>query len=369
MTETTAQGTPLQAFHLRNGARMGEFAGHSLPIRYEAGIIAEHQAVRERAGLFDVSHMGQILVEGPDAARLIARLAPVDSAGMKQGRCRYGLLLNDAAGILDDFIVTRLSDTRFLAVVNAANAAADLALFEAEAEGLRARVERLPRAMIAVQGPDSRRILSERFGAAGTLSFMTAAELENGWFLSATGYTGEHGFEIALDAESAEGFAESLRLDGPVQLAGLGARDSLRLEAGLCLHGQDISEDTTPWEAGLGWAVSRKSLEAGGFRGDAALRQAAANPLARRLMGLLPEGRAPVRSGTRLCADDGRRIGTVTSGGYSPTRSRPVAMGYIDAKFAVEGTAVDAEVRGRRVPCEVAARPFVPHNYWRAGRK
>lgn len=361
--------TPLAELHHRLGARMGEFAGHSLPLRFEAGIIAEHHAVRERAGLFDVSHMGQIAIEGRDAARLIARASPVDAAAMAAGRCKYALLLNDRAGIIDDFLVLRISKQRYLAVVNAANVDADLASLKAEADGLAATVERLPRAMLAIQGPDSRRIVSHHFPAAGRLSFMTGTELRNGWMLSATGYTGEDGFEISLPAEAAENFAEALLCDVALQPVGLGARDSLRLEAGLSLHGQDISEETTPYEAGLGWTISRRAVEEGGFRGDAALRAAAGTAPPRRLVGMLPMGRAPVRAGTVLHDRSGAVAGRVTSGGFSPSLSRPVAMGYIVSKLAVEGTTLEAEVRGRRMPCEVAELPFVPHRYWRVGRK
>ena len=372
MTEsnfTTPRSTPLEALHIRHKARMGEFAGYALPLRYEAGIIAEHNAVRTQAGLFDVSHMGQIVVEGPDAARLIARLGPLDSAALAVGSCKYGLLLNDRAGILDDFIATRLDVDRFLVVVNAANAEADMALFEAEAAGLEVSAERIPRAMLAIQGPEARRVVSMHIPEAAGLSFMRATELPNGLFLSATGYTGEDGFEIALPPDAAEAFADAMLDGGVIRPAGLGARDSLRLEAGLCLHGQDMSEETTPYEAGLGWSVSRRALEAGGFRGDAALRKAASRPPARCLAGLLPEGRAPVRAYTPLFAPDGTSAGAVTSGGFSPTLSRPVAMGYIAAGLAVEGATVEAEVRGRRMPCEVAPLPFVPHRYWRANRK
>ena len=348
---------------------MGAFAGYALPIRYEEGIIAEHTAVRERAGLFDVSHMGQIAVEGEDSARLIARLTPVRVAAMAAGSCKYGLLLNERAGILDDFIVSRLGEKRYLVVVNAANADIGLALFESEAEGLAASVKRIPRAMLAVQGPDSRSLLSSRIPQVADLSFMKAMELPNGQFLSATGYTGEDGFEIALAADDADRFTEEILAGDTLQLAGLGARDSLRLEAGLCLHGQDLSEETTPYEAGLGWSISRRALEEGGFRGDVALRKAAASQPARRLVGLLPQGRAPVRSGAQLYSRHGNATGAVTSGGYSPTLLHPIAMGYIAPEFAVEGTRIEADVRGRRVPCEVAALPFVPHRHWSAARK
>ena len=246
-------------------------------------------------------------------------------------------------------------------VVNAANADVGLALFESEAETLAASVKRIPRAMLAVQGPESRSLLSSRIPQAADLSFMKAIELPNGQFLSATGYTGEDGFEIALAADDADRFAEEILAGDALQLAGLGARDSLRLEAGLCLHGQDLSEETTPYEAGLGWSISRRALGEGGFRGDVALRKAAASQPARRLVGLLPQGRAPVRSGVQLYSRHGNATGTVTSGGFSPTLSRPIAMGYIAAEFSVEGTRIEAEVRGRRVPCEVTALPFVPH--------
>ena len=361
--------TPLAGFHRRLGARMGEFAGYTLPIRYETGIIAEHNAVRESAGLFDVSHMGQIAIKGRDAARVIGRVSPMDAASLKVGACKYGLLLNRHAGILDDFILSRLADDRFLAVVNAANSEADLTRFAAEAEEMSVSINCLPRAMVAVQGPVARQAVARQIPQARHLSFMTAMELADGRFLSATGYTGEDGFEIALSAAAAEEFAEAVLAGGPIRPIGLGARDSLRLEAGLCLHGQDLTTDTNPYEAGLGWCLSRKVVEAGGYCGDDALRAAAASPPVRRLAGLMPEGRAPVRAGTRLFSDHGEQIGTVTSGGFAPTLSRPIAMGYIAARYSVEGGTVHAEVRGRRIPCEVASLPFVRHRYWRATRK
>ncbi len=361
--------TPLAGLHRRLGARMGEFAGYTLPIRYETGIIAEHNTVREGAGLFDVSHMGQIAIEGRDAARVIGRVSPLDAGGLRAGACKYGLLLTSHAGILDDFILSRLADDRYLAVVNAANAEADFARFEAEAEGLSVSVDRLPRALIAVQGPAARQAVARQIPEAKPLAFMTATELADGRFLSATGYTGEDGFEIALSTAAVEEFAEALLAAGPVRPVGLGARDSLRLEAGLCLHGQDLTADTNPYEAGLGWCLSRKVVEAGGFCGDDALRVAAESPPTRRLTGLMPVGRAPVRAGTELFSVHGEQIGTVTSGGFAPTLSRPIAMGYIATQYSVEGGTVHAEVRGRRIPCEVASLPFVRHRYWRATRK
>ena len=372
MTESATSPTrvtPLDALHQKLGARMGEFAGYSLPIRYQAGIIHEHNAVRESAGLFDVSHMGQIAVEGDEAARVIGRVSPIDATALKIGACKYGLLLTSLAGVLDDFVLSRLAKDRYLAVVNAANAETDLARFETEAEGLSVSIDRLPRALVAVQGPFSRQAVTRHIPEARNLSFMTATELADGRFLSATGYTGEDGFEIALAAPAAEEFAEAVLAESSIRPVGLGARDSLRLEAGLCLHGQDLTPDTNPYEAGLGWCLSRKVVEAGGFCGDDALRAAAASPPIRRLVGLMPEGRAPVRAGAKLFSDQDEQIGTVTSGGFAPTLSRPIAMGYIAARYSVEGVTVHAEVRGRRIPCEVASLPFVRHRYWRATTK
>jgi len=370
MTTDTApcRRTPLDALHRELGAQMGPFAGYELPIRYKAGIVAEHGAVRQAAGLFDVSHMGQIAVEGADAARAIQRACPLPAAAMRIGACRYGLFLDDNAGILDDFLLSRVAEERYLAVVNAANKEADRKLLEAEAEGLAATVRTLPRAMVAVQGPAARRIVGERIPGAETLSFLSCIELDGDRFLSATGYTGEDGFEIALPADAAVDFVRSLLDCRELRPAGLGARDSLRLEAGLPLHGQDISPDTNPFEAGLGWAVPKGVREAGGFRGDAALAAAARPPLRRRT-GLLPLGKMPVRAGAPLSDSDGRRIGAVTSGGFSPTLERPVAMGYADAGRLSEGGRVEAEVRGRRLPCEIAPLPFVPHRYWRSDAK
>ena len=358
--------TPLLALHQAWGGRMGEFAGHALPLRYGDGIIAEHQAVRQAAGLFDVSHMGQVRCDGPDAARLLSRLCPLDAAALAPGASRYTLLLDERAGIIDDLIVLRLAAERYLAVVNAANAEIDLARFEAEREGLRVEIDRRDWALLALQGPAARETLARRIPAVAGLPFTRALETPEGWLVSATGYTGEDGFEIALPGPAAAILAEALVAADGVTPAGLGARDSLRLEAGLCLHGQDLSTDINPYEARLGWAIPRRVLAAGGFHGDAALREAAAGKPARLRVGLLPAGRAPVRAGAPLHAGDGGPVGTVTSGGFSPTLSKPVAMGYIAADRAAGDSRIAAEMRGRRVAVDLASLPFVPHRYWRA---
>ena len=345
--------TPLDALHRELGARMVPFAGYSMPVQYVGGIIAEHRQCRERAALFDVSHMGQALLHGAGAAAALERLVPGDILGLKPGRQRYTLLLNEAGGILDDLMVARPDAERLFLVVNAARKQADFIHLAGNLEG--ARLEVLEdRALLALQGPLAAAVLGRLAPEAVSLPFMGMAPLSiagTPCLVSRSGYTGEDGFEISLPADRAEALARRLLVEPEVAPAGLGARDSLRLEAGLCLHGNDIDELTSPIEAGLAWAIGKRRRAAWDFPGAAAIRDQIENGAHRRRVGLRPDGRAPARAGT------------VTSGGFSPTLNAPIAMGYLRYDLAAEGTPLLLLVRGKQLPARVSPLPFVPHRY------
>ncbi|HEY5608243.1 MAG TPA: glycine cleavage system aminomethyltransferase GcvT [Alphaproteobacteria bacterium] len=356
--------TPLHALHVALGARIVPFAGYEMPVQYD-GIISEHTHTRTHAGLFDVSHMGQVALIGPDAAAALESLVPGDIAGLKPGRQRYTMFTNPRGGMLDDLMVTNAGD-RLLLVINAACKADDIAHMTA-AIGARCTVEPMPgRALIAVQGPEAAQAIARLAPGVETLGFMTAGAFTIGgaraWF-SRSGYTGEDGFEISIDNRDAERVAR-LILDQPeVKPIGLGARDSLRLEAGLCLYGHDIDQNTTPMEADLAWTIGKRRREQGGFPGaDVILRQLRNGPPKKRV-GILPEGRAPAREQTEITDAQGRRIGTVTSGGYGPTLGGPLAMGYVETAHSAVGTPVNLVVRGTPRPGRIVALPFVPHRY------
>ncbi|WP_298216917.1 glycine cleavage system aminomethyltransferase GcvT [Acidocella sp.] len=348
--------TPLDALHRRLGARMVDFAGYEMPLHYAAGIMAEHQACRSAAALFDVSHMGQVEIADPAS---FAPLVPGDVTGLKPGRQRYTLLLNEAGGILDDLMMANLG-AHFQLVLNAGRKAADVA----HMRGLGLDVHpRFDRALLALQGPRAAALCPE----AAHLKFMDAATLEIGGIacgVTRSGYTGEDGFEIGCAGEAGETLAELLLARGAAP-AGLGARDSLRLEAGLCLYGNDIDESTDPVSAGLTFALSKKRLAAGDFIGAAAVNKILAEGPAERLVGIRLEGRAPARAGTEIRAHNGEAAGRVTSGLFSPTLGAPIALGYVRAQQAAPGTALDLIVRGRALPGQVAPLPFVPHHYVR----
>ncbi|GEP07823.1 glycine cleavage system aminomethyltransferase GcvT [Methylobacterium oxalidis] len=368
--------TPLHALHLRRGARMVPFAGYAMPLQYAPGLLKEHLHTRAAAGLFDVSHMGQIEISagsGPEeAAAALERLIPADILELAEGRQRYGLLTDEAGGIRDDLMVARLPG-RLLLVVNAANKTADAAHLRAcLPDGI--RVAELPRALLALQGPGAEAALARLAPDTASLRFMDVREtaiLGAGAVVSRSGYTGEDGFEISLPPEAAEAVAEALLSDPAVMPVGLGARDSLRLEAGLCLHGADIDRNTDPVEAGLAWAIpaARRAggARAGGFPGAERILGALARGPERRRVGLLPQGRAPVRAGAVLYAGEGagEPVGRVTSGGFGPSLQAPVAMGYLPAALAEPGRTVLAEVRGQRLPVAVARLPFVPPGFKR----
>ncbi len=372
MSETALKRTPLHALHVELGARMVPFAGYDMPVQYPAGIIAEHQHTRAGAGLFDVSHMGQIRLRAGDgdvaaAAAALETLVPGDIQGLPPLRQRYTLLTNDAGGILDDFMVSNAGDHLFL-VVNAANKDADLAHLEGRLAGRCKVTAATDRALLALQGPQAAAVLGRFARHAMTMPFMSVDDLMIdgiACFVSRSGYTGEDGFEISVAADQAEALARRLLAEAEVRPTGLGARDSLRLEAGLALHGQDIGPSTTPIEAGLAWAVPKRRRAEGGFPGaEIMLRQLAEGALRRRV-GILPEGRQPARAHTEIQDMSGRTVGELTSGGFGPTIGGPVAMGYVETSLAAPGTALNLMMRGKALPAKVAAMPFVPHRYYR----
>lgn len=373
--------TPLHDLHVALGARMVPFAGYSMPVQYPAGLVAEHRHTRAAAGLFDISHMGQLRLVGPDAAAAFETLMPVDVIGLAPGRQRYGLLLDDDGGILDDLMFFNEGGGSLFVIVNGACKAADLAHLQARI-GARCEVQPLPdHALLALQGPQAAVVLERLSPGSGRFVFMTggavrigAGDAAIGAFVTRSGYTGEDGFEISVRAADAEPLARLLLAQPEVLPIGLGARNSLRLEAGLCLHGHDIDRTTTPVEAALGWAMQKVRRtggeRAGGFPGaervlaqlDAAAAGAASG---RRRVGLVALERIPVRDGTPLESVDGQPVGQVTSGLLAPTVDRPIAMGYVPVALAAPGTRLQARVRGKAVPMEVVALPFVPARYFR----
>ena len=367
--------TPLYRLHLLLGAKMVPFAGYEMPVSYRLGILKEHLHTRSKAGLFDVSHMGQACLVGPDhatTAMALERLVPADLVNLAPGRQRYTQLLADDGGIIDDLMVTRpassADDGRLLLVVNAARKEVDYAHLLQHLPAS-VRLEVAPeRALLALQGPAAAQVMQQLSPIAAALAFMTAANVRLGAFdchVSRSGYTGEDGFEIAVAAAGASELAELL-LDQPgVEAIGLGARDSLRLEAGLCLYGHDIDETTSPIEAGLAWSIQKRRRAEGGFPGARRVQDELSNGAKRRRVGIKPDGRAPAREGTEIQALLGERLGRVTSGGFGPSLNAPVAMGYVPAGCAALGTPVSLMVRGKALGASIAALPFVPHRYAR----
>lgn len=363
--------TPLYDLHRALGARMVPFAGYEMPVQYPTGIIREHLHTRTRAGLFDVSHMGQVRLTGSGAAAALESLLPIDIVGLGIHRQRYAFFTNEQGGILDDLMVANHGDCLFL-VVNAACKRQDVAHLQRHLSD-RCRVEELgDRALLALQGPEASTVLARFAPDVVTMRFMTTMRVELagvGCFVSRSGYTGEDGYEISIPAEHAETLARLLLAQPEVAPVGLGARDSLRLEAGLCLYGHDIDATTTPVEANLVWALS-KSRRAGGARpggypgADVVLRQLAQGT-ARQRAGFLPRDRVPVREGAQLLDERGRIVGKVTSGGFGPTLRRPVAMGYVETAFSGMGILLHAIVRGKPVAVEVVGMPLTPRRYYR----
>lgn len=369
---TELKRLPLHDLHVELGARMVPFAGWEMPVQYPAGVMAEHLACREGAALFDVSHMGQVILHGAGAALALEALVPVDIEGLAEGRQRYGFFTASEGGILDDLMIANRGDHLFL-VVNAACHDADLAHMQAHLPA--GMVEPVTgRALLAVQGPGAEAAVEVVLPGVAAMRFMDVAILQ--WegaeiWVSRSGYTGEDGYELSVPVAQAEAFARAVLAQPGVAPAGLGARDSLRLEAGLCLYGHDIDTTTTPAEAGLGWAIQKTrrtgGARAGGFPGDTCILAELTDGPARRRVGLRPEGRAPVREGAALFAaeTDAEPVGRVTSGGYGPSLGAPMAMGYLPATLCAPGTRVYAEVRGKRLPVLVADLPFRPAGFKR----
>ncbi len=366
--------TPLNALHLELGARMVPFAGYSMPVQYPDGLIAEHKHTRSAAGLFDVSHMGQLRLIGPDAAAAFETLMPVDVIDLAIGKQRYGLLLNDDGGILDDLMFFRVSQDELFVIVNGACKVADIAHIQARI-GNCCKVEPMPsHGLLALQGPQAVTALSRLAPGVEKLVFMTGGNFDVEGipcFVTRSGYTGEDGFEISVAGDQAQALARLLLAQPEVKPIGLGARNSLRLEAGLCLYGSDLDMTTTPPEAGLNWAIQKVrrtgGARAGGFPGAEKVLAQIDTPatLPRKRVGLVAQERIPVREQVEICTPDGKAVGATTSGLLGPTIDKPIAMAYVEPALAAIGTQLHAMVRGKAVPVEVVAMPFVAPNYFR----
>ena len=376
---TQVKRTPLHAQHVALGARMVPFAGYDMPVQYPTGIIAEHTHTRNQAGLFDVSHMGQGWLIGRDhetTARALETLVPADMLGLEVGQQRYSQLLNDEGGTIDDLMVSRSAlegtEGRLYLIVNASRKAVDFAHMRDRLPAGVSVAERPEWALLALQGPQAAGVL-ERFlpGVAG-LSFMTGKPFSLGLagatgnvYVTRSGYTGEDGFEITVANGDAAALWTALVDQPEVLPIGLGARDSLRLEAGLCLYGHELDETVSPVEAGLVWSMQKRRRLEGGFPGAERIQRELAQGPSRIRVGIRPEGRAPAREGTVIVSDDGKPIGVLTSGGFGPTLGGPVAMGFVDPAFKAPGTPLTLMVRGKPLPAQVVALPFVPNGYKR----
>ena len=367
--------TPLYDLHVALGAKMVPFAGYEMPVQYPLGVLKEHLQTRSKAGLFDVSHMGQAFLYGPDHAATAAgleSLVPGEIAKLGLGRLRYTMLLNGEGGILDDLMVTRSAseadDGRLMLVVNAACKDADYAHMRAHLpDGLTLEPNE-DRALIALQGPAAASVMSKWCPQAGELGFMTASSAEFDGIdchISRSGYTGEDGYEISVAADKVDQIARALISHDDVEAIGLGARDSLRLEAGLCLYGHDIDETTSPVEADLVWSMSKRRREEGGFPGADRIQKELRDGPSRLRVGIKPEGRAPAREGTEIVDANGSKIGKITSGGFGPSAEGPIAMGYVQSAQATPGSEIGLMVRGDARPARVVETPFVQHRYYR----
>ena len=367
--------TPLYDLHRELGAKMVPFAGYEMPVQYELGILKEHQHTRARAGLFDVSHMGQAYLIGPDhqtTAAALEALVPADILNLKPGMQRYTQLLNPEGGIVDDFMVARSADPaedgQLFLVVNASRKDVDYEYIAARLPDA-VRLEPVTdRVLIALQGPEAAAVLGKHSPDAVTLGFMGVRRVKVAGFdctVSRSGYTGEDGFEISVAADQALDLVRLLLAEEAVQPIGLGARDSLRLEAGLCLYGHELDEMTTPVEAGLSWSIQKRRREEGGFPGAERIQRELREGPKRLRVGIKPEGRAPARDGTEILDTSGARIGVITSGGFGPTVNGPIAMGYVETAFGKPGAAIQLMVRGKALPAQIVDLPFVPHRYLR----
>lgn len=375
MSESLKQ-TPFYDLHLELGAKMVPFAGYDMPVQYQAGVMKEHLHTRSKAGLFDVSHMGQVILRGPDyetAARALEQLIPMDVLDLEGDRQRYGFFTNEQGGILDDLMFANRGDHIFV-VVNAACKDADIAHLRKHLEPEITIKELDNRALLAIQGPAAEAVMAEYHPRFAEMRFMDVDTLPIAGaecWVSRSGYTGEDGYELSIPVAAAETVARALLAHDDVEFIGLGARDSLRLEAGLCLYGHDINTETTPIAASLNWAIQKarriNGTRAGGFPGADVILKQIENGASQRRVGLRPIGRAPMREGVEIFADENsaNAIGQVTSGGFGPSVEGPVAMGYVDTSLAKIGTKLYGEVRGKRQPVEVSALPFVPANFKR----
>jgi aminomethyltransferase len=374
-SETPLRETPLAAIHAAAGARMVPFAGYAMPVQYPTGILAEHAWTREHAGLFDVSHMGQASLLGPDhemTARALEAIVPADILGLAPGQQRYTQILNEEGGIYDDLMVCRpagaIRDGEILIIVNASMKEADyIHIAGLLPDGIKLR-RHDDWALLALQGPDAEAALARLAPAIVSMAFMTGAEIDLGGIpahVTRSGYTGEDGFEISVEARQAPELWERLTADPAVKPVGLGARDSLRLEAGLPLHGHDINQETSPVEAGLAWSIGARRRREGGFPGQIRIRRELAEGPLRRRVGLVLEGRVPAREHAEILDHSGELVGKVTSGGFGPSVGVPIAMGYVVPDFARPGTELGVVVRGRTLPARIAPMPFRPHRYRR----
>jgi aminomethyltransferase len=359
--------TPLHELHVELGAKMVPFAGYDMPVQYPLGIMKEHLHTRACVGLFDVSHMGQVRLTGDNPAAALETLVPGEIQALPQGRMRYSLFTNEQGGILDDLMITNMGDHLFL-VVNAGCKAADVEHLRTRLAG-KAKVEYLgDRALLALQGPMAAEVLSRFVPAAETMKFMSVLEANFRGvpvLITRSGYTGEDGYEISVPNVCADITARLLLAEEEVEAIGLGARDSLRLEAGLCLYGHDIDTTTTPVEANLNWVIGKRRRAEGGFPGADIILDQLANGTARKRVGIRPDGRAPAREHTPVTDESGAALGEVTSGGFGPSVNGPVAMGYVATAAAVPGTPVNLVVRGKPIPAKIAEMPFVPQRYYR----
>jgi len=375
MSDVIALRTALYPLHVELGARFTPFAGYEMPVQYRNGILAEHLHTRSLAGLFDVTHMGQAFLDGPDhetTARALENLTPADIVGLAPGRQRYTQLLNADGGIVDDLMATRPPGANgcIALVVNAERKTADFAALRAALPANVVLTVADDAALVALQGPAAASVLARLAPGAGieTMAFMSSRPLALDGFdvtVSRSGYTGEDGFEISLPAEDAEGFARRLLAESEVEPIGLGARDTLRLEAGLCLYGHELDETTDPVEAGLTWSIPKRRRAEGGFPGAARIQAALADGPPRKRVGLRLLGRAPARAGAEIIDVSGEPIGRVTSGGFGPSIGAPIAMGYVTRDHAEIGAPVGLVVRGKPLPATVDALPFHPHAYYR----
>ncbi|MCF8474770.1 MAG: glycine cleavage system aminomethyltransferase GcvT [Emcibacter sp.] len=360
--------TPLLTLHEELGGKIVPFAGYAMPVQFPMGVLKEHIHTRTKAGLFDVSHMGQVVITGPNADRWIETLVPGNIVDLPLNHIRYSMFTNDQGGILDDLMITKRKNDLFL-VVNAACKTQDIAHMKQHLANGLTLTEITNRALVALQGPKAAEILAKFCSDVDKMDFMTYAEMSIlgvDCFISRSGYTGEDGYEFSIPADQAEPICRALLAENDVEAIGLGARDSLRLEAGLCLYGHDITEKTTPLEASLLWSIGQRRRTEGGFIGDKIiLEQIATKNIAQKRVGILPDGKAPAREGTSITDKQGHEIGVITSGGFGPTYGGPIAMGYVKPEFSALDTEIFLSVRGKQMPARVAKMPFVPQNYYR----